>query len=186
MAVCSFKKKWLLLIIPIIIIINSFIVFPNYFEWVKSFNSPNSIGVDVTKLNLVDSTGKKIKLPDKGYLILDFWTTSCSQCFKKFPKFESLSNKYKDEKNIIFFAVNVPTKKDKNLEQIVERIQQEGYDFNKLYALSRKEIESSLKFNLYPQVFIIKNGKVVNTDLGINSSMVIINNLEYKIDKLLN
>ncbi|TYB73002.1 TlpA family protein disulfide reductase [Bizionia myxarmorum] len=179
----SYDKKWLIPIIPIIILFNSFVVFPNYFEWIKSFNSPDSIGTDISKLDLVDENGRKIVLPSEGYLVLDFWTTSCSQCFKKFPILDALSNKYQDDIN--FYAINVPTKKDKNLEQIVERIEREGYKFNKLYATNQKETQKLLNFNLYPQIFFIQDGKVINTELRLNNSLVYISNLEYEIQRLI-
>ncbi|MCB0450969.1 MAG: TlpA family protein disulfide reductase, partial [Confluentibacter sp.] len=175
----AFKKKWLWFIIPVIIILNSFVFFPNYFEWIQGYNSPKSIGVDISKLNLIDSNGEKANLPRQGIIVLDFWTTSCAQCFKKFPKFESLSNKYKDRNDIVFYAINVPTKKDKTLDQIVKKIERYNYKFNKLYAIDQSQTEKLLNFNLYPRTFIIKDGKVFNTKQKLNSSNIVINNLEY-------
>ncbi|MFD2552531.1 TlpA family protein disulfide reductase [Bizionia sediminis] len=179
----SFNKKLLLPLILIIIIFNSFFIFPNYFEFVLGTYHPKSIGVKINQISFTDKYGNLTQLDEKKIIVIDFWNTSCGACFKKFPKFNELTKKYQNYDNISFYAINVPTERDKNLEDISKKIESLNYSFNKLYAVDQKEIEKILDFNLYPKIFLIENGKVINTKLKLNEKEIIINNLEYELKK---
>ncbi|WP_316814464.1 redoxin domain-containing protein [Pedobacter nyackensis] len=53
---------------------------------------------DFTLTGFMDSTTKKVSLADfKGkWLVLDFWTRSCSSCISSFPKMNALQKEFKD------------------------------------------------------------------------------------------
>lgn len=182
----NLHKKWRLLLIIGLIFINSHLLFPNYFAFIISLETENVIGLKISELKLTDSNGNLVKLPEEGYLILDFWTTSCGVCFKEFPKFEAIAKKYENREDVHFYAINVPTRMDKSLEEIAARINRYNYDFKNLYAIDRKEVEALIETNTYPKILVIKNGEVIHSKLQIYSPQIIINNLEYELKKLLN
>ncbi len=92
-------------------------------------------------------------------LVIDFWTTSCAICFKKFPKLEELHAKIKGRTDIIAFAVNVPLKGDSKTEAI-SMIRERQYSFPILFAES-EPINMQFEFNAYPTVFIIRNEQII-------------------------
>jgi hypothetical protein len=72
------------------------------------------------------------------------------------------------------------------LERRVKIIENYNYSFHLLFAENRKVIENLLNFNQYPQIFLVKDGRVLRTDLSLNERHVIINNLDYELDRRLN
>lgn len=179
----AFKFKALFVILPIIIYLNSFLIFPNYFALIQGLNYPKSIGTKINSLNFIDKNQSIQLLDTNKTIVLDFWTTSCAQCFKKFPKFNNLTKTYENE-NLEFYVVNVPTRRDKSFDEIVLRIDTLGYSFKQLYIQDSQRVEDILDFNTYPKVLLIQNGIVKNTKLEVNDSKVIFNNLEYELKKM--
>lgn len=61
-----------------------------------------------------DKDGRQISMSDfKGkVVVLDFWTTSCGNCFKKFPRLNKAYHKMKNNKDMLLFAVNLPLRTD--------------------------------------------------------------------------
>lgn len=175
----ALRHKVLVPLVLLLIVVQSFIVMPNYREWIVGFNYPNSIGKPIENLKFVDKNSKYIDLPKKGIVILDFWSTSCGVCYKKFPILNDICKDNKDRKDIFFYAVNMPEKGDKSLLERAKKIETFGYDFETIYALDSKIIEKYLDFNLYPRVIVVKDGRVVETKLTVNDSWIFVNNLRY-------
>src|SRR5690606_11453789 len=99
----------LLLIFPI----NSFILFPNWLIYnIEAQSETIAVGTEIPNLNLIDQNGDRVELLENKMIILDFWTTNCGVCFKKFPDFERIMKKYDSNSNIVFYAVNMPIKRD--------------------------------------------------------------------------
>lgn len=180
-----YRKRWLLLVLPIVILINSTVIFPNYFEFIVGFQAPKSIDVDLTKLNVVDRDGNNVRINNKGVIILDFWTTTCGICFKKFPKFDELNRQFGGSDNIKFYSVNVPVKDNEPFEKIVNTIEKYNYSFGNLFATKRKRTEELLDIYAYPKLIILQNGKVSYTKFKVMTNpLIFINNLEYKLNSL--
>jgi thiol-disulfide isomerase/thioredoxin len=180
------KMKSLRVGLPLLLLfitVNSFVLFPNYFEQITGYRSPKSVGKNISSLKLLDENGDIAQLEYRGYIVLDFWTTSCGVCFKKFPLLNKLVHKYDEVK---FYAVNVPIDDEENLERRVKIIENYNYSFHLLFAENRKVIENLLNFNQYPQIFLVKDGRILRTDLSLNERHVIINNLDYELDRRLN
>lgn len=173
------------LLISFIIFFNSFFIFPNYFELVQVYKKIESIGTDVTKLNLVDENNNPTILTKEGILVIDFWNTTCGICFKKFPLFDEIAKNYNNRKDIQFIAINVPVKRDEELYYRANKINTFNYKFDKLYSIKKQEVEDLLNFNTYPHTLIVKNGKVIKSNLIINPKNVFINNLRYELKKII-
>src|SRR5215510_11038341 len=61
---------------------------------------------DIELRKLINYKSDKAKLSDfKGKsIILDFWTTYCSNCIFSFPKMDSLQNRFKNDLQIILIT----------------------------------------------------------------------------------
>lgn len=153
------KDKNLLKVILsfLLILITSNLFKDNFFSYYHNKNGQKD--VPFPKVSLTDSNKNKIILNKNKIIVLDFWSTSCSICFKKFPDLEDTFKKYQLNKDIEIYSLNVPLKNDdfQNTTKILDSI---GYSFPKLYAVSAKEIKDSLDIDSFPHLLIIKNGKI--------------------------
>ena len=141
-----------------------FMFFSGYDFWTHKVNYNTYTGKilrQVPAFQMEDENGKSVTHESfkNKTLVIDFWTTSCAICFKKFPKLETLHSKIKDRSDIVAFAVNVPIKGDSRL-QAVKMIRERGFSFPVLFA-DEKIINYQFEFNAYPSVFIIQNNKIV-------------------------
>lgn len=160
----------------------SFFLFPNFFAFYKNNNSNKND--KLPQITLIDKYNKKINLHRNKIIVLDFWSTSCGICFKKFPDLEDTYLKYKNNLNIEIYAVHVPTRDDK-FDLTIKILDSIGYKFPKLYSKSAKEIKDSLNIYSFPHLLIIKNGKIRFEGMLETKKTVIIYNIEDKLDKLL-
>ncbi|GAA3780524.1 hypothetical protein GCM10022271_10990 [Corallibacter vietnamensis] len=150
----------------------------NYFLNDKPFKNRPFVGFD-----LIDNDGKPIELPQNKVLVLDFWTTSCGVCFKKFPEFEKLFKEYKNDTKIEFYSINVPTKRDE-FTKTRELVNKLGYDFQTVYAKSKNDVESKLKISGYPSFMIVKDN-IIQFDGYLNiNPVVLVYNSKNELEKI--
>ncbi|MBC7525557.1 MAG: TlpA family protein disulfide reductase [Flavobacterium sp.] len=159
-----------------------FFVFPNYFIYYHNHNAEkNSL---FNSIDLLNDQKKPFNISNDKIVVLDFWTTSCGICFKKFPDLEIEYQKYKLNKNVKIYAVNVPIKGDK-FDDTIKILDSIGYTFPKLYAKSFQQIETNLKFNTFPHLLIIKDGRIRYDGFLITSEESRLYNIDDEIEKLL-
>ncbi len=91
-------------------------------------------------------------------IVLDFWHTGCGVCFEKFPVLQSKFDKYKNVKNIEFYAVDIHIKRD-SINQAKNMIKRLKYTFPVLVIND----SSAKAFNVHcvPATLIIRNGKEI-------------------------
>lgn len=81
--------------------------------------------------------GKSIKQTLANYkgklLILDFWATWCSSCFSKFPRLDSLQQKYPNELAIVLVN-KITSDKDTNVVKQAFDKHAKGFAFNTVMA----------------------------------------------------
>lgn len=118
-------------------------------------------------------------------IVLDFWNSNCANCFKAFPKFEEVKNHYKNNPDIVFYAVNVLEPNKNNRNKSINDLKQ-LYTFNNLIAAD--DVAEKLNFNSVPSYFIIdKNQKIRYNFSAINfDENVIYNNFYTIIEQLQN
>lgn len=87
-------------------------------------------------LNVADysfeDSHKNFKLKElKGeYIVLDFWGSHCSSCFKSFPKLQEMHEKYKSDSTIVIASVFLKNdRKDEDIKTGQKLITDRGYDF---------------------------------------------------------
>jgi thiol-disulfide isomerase/thioredoxin len=139
------------------------------------------------EIKWIDENFKTYELPKDKIVVLDFWTSSCSVCFKKFPQMNTLYNKFKNNNQIVILAVNVPLGTE-TFEERKDIFNDENLDFKSIYAVSMKDVQNQLQFNTYPNIVILNNNKIVyNGYIEPTSNLLSYNylNVEDEINKLL-
>ncbi len=179
-----YTKKNIIIVIASLTLFYSvgFILFPNIFIYIQ--NKSAVVDKRLPSVTITDKYLKKEDLDKNKIIVLDFWSTSCSICFAKFPDLERTYLKYKNNPNVSIYAVNVPLKNDvfNKTTKILDSI---GYQFPKLYAKSGKEMNDSLNIVSFPHLLILKNGKIRYDGILETDKNVYFYNIESQIEKLL-
>ena len=176
------KKNYLILLFVLILFpILGHYILPNQ---IVLFNNISARKIKEFKgITLVNKEGDTIQLEKNKIIALDFWTTSCGVCFKKFPDLERISLEFKDNPDVKFYSVNVPLKRD-NFEQTVNLVDSLNYKFQTVYATSIDE-SRKLGIRAYPHLIILKDGKVHYDGRLETDETIFINNLEAEVKRLI-
>ncbi len=178
------RAVWLsVFIIPFFAFV-AYIIFPNWFSFYV--NKEAHIVRPFPEISLVDVNKKKVDLPKDKIIVLDFWTTSCTSCFKKFPAFEQAYLTYRDNPNVLFYSVNVPIKRD-TFKKTTDIVKQLDYEFYTVYSVDNDSIIrfQKLKFKGYPRLYILKNNMIVYQGSLVIEKGVFIHSLEKEIKRAL-
>lgn len=83
----------------------------------------------IEKLNggFVDMANMKGKI-----IVLDFWATWCAPCKAAMPGMQMVVNKYKDDKDVVFFFVSTMESDPKYKEKIRDFMKEKNYNFEVL------------------------------------------------------
>lgn len=128
-----------------------------YFERPKDHN----VKYNFPYIKLLDKDSMPRDIERQKIEVVDFYSSYCGICFKKFPEYERLKQKYNSDTNVKFYAIHVGYEKD-TFSNSIKLLDGYSYTFNKLYSISRNEIRDSLGFESFPQLFIIKNGQIIH------------------------
>lgn len=161
--------------------ITSIYILPNIVT--LSLNQNKIKGQQFPNIEFVNENKKQITINSNKIVLLEFWNSKCGICFKKFPDLEKLYLKYKRNKNVQIFSVNILLPSD-NFEKVSQLVK--DYDFPIIYAVSENEIFSKLNFNYVPYCIIIKNNKIRYAGVFRIDNDRIVGNTENEIEKLLN
>lgn len=94
-------------------------------------------------------------------VLLDFWTTTCLPCFRKFPELEKVYNKYKNDSTVLIYAANLYFEGD-SLRQCFNMIHDRGYTFPVLMTKDIVTITEHYKVNSVPTTILISpDGNII-------------------------
>ncbi len=178
------KKTWwsILIAIPISCFIG-FVLFPNWFSFHTNYNS--HVNRPFPTWELIDEYGENVTLEKDKIIILDLWNKYCGVCIRNMPTFENEYLKYKSNSKISFYSVYVPLKENSFLGA-VEFTKNLGYSFPTIYS---KQLDSiigkKLGYHGYPQLFILKDGKIRYSGDFITNPLISVHSLENEIERLL-
>lgn len=178
-------KSWSYKIIyPILLVFVGLYGFSNLWYFIYNFNAKERI--DSPRMVFYDDENTEIRLDTvkNKIIVLDFWTTNCGNCFKKFPDYEKIYFNYKNNPKVNMYVLNIPTIKD-TTGHAKKMIDKYNYQFNKLYADS-DSIPKEFKFNGYPHLIIIKNGEVRFNGTPNTDKKLFIKDIRAEIEILLN
>lgn len=133
-------------------------------------------------IDFINSVQEKVEFK-KRYTVLDFWTTNCAICFQKFPFFDEINLKYKNNE-IDFFSVHVPLPKEK-FEDIHAIVDSLDYSYETIYSKSIKEVDDSLGINSFPHILILENDQIIYSGWMMTKQNIWGDNFEEQITELL-
>ncbi|MEG0926809.1 MULTISPECIES: TlpA family protein disulfide reductase [Chryseobacterium] len=156
-------KRWLLLlIIPIGVILISLWVFrPNNTE----ASVPNQKSAAGTS-GIQDSPFQKEYLNKGGITVVNVWATWCKPCLQEMPVFQKIIT---ENRNVKFVFLSLDEDPEKLKTYLSKHTINDITFQNKGYIEAIKEFlggDGILGYNVIPQTFIIKDGKVVDKNLG--------------------
>lgn len=155
------KTKQLFIVITLILLLSSW-----EFTGKRLFTNKMNFGTFDQKvltfypsIELTDSSTLALKTSDTDkIIILDFWNSGCSPCFRLFPIINSVNRKI-DSNKFDIRLVNIPVNGEKKEDnyRILNRF---PYTLKQLFA-EDEYVADSFKIVSYPTTLIIKNNKIV-------------------------
>lgn len=168
--ILTLKKKKTRIIVTVVSI--PIILFCSiFFNKIWSYKIDYGIFSGVIHKNEVpDISGRDIhgdKISTKSYknklVLLDFWHTECSACFKRFPTLQLISDKYRKDTTVVIIAVNTPLKKD-SVTQAFDMMRERKYTF-KTIVLQNNQTTSKIGVKYYPTTVILDTeGNLIFTE----------------------
>ncbi len=175
------KSLWIPIFSFILFPLVGHVIFPNFL--VLQNNIGARTNKEFMKLSLINKDQETVELDKSKIIVLDFWTTSCGVCFKKFPDLEKYYLEYKDNPNVEFYSINVPLERDK-FNKVIKLVENLNYKFPTLYATSINEVEN-IGIYSYPHLIILKNGKLRYDGRLETDKYIFVNHLKSEINNLL-
>ena len=176
------KSRLSLLVIIGVILIVVFVVLPRYRQnqSTPGLNKPapqfELSWLDGNKLTSADLTGK--------VAVIDFWATWCPPCQQEFPEFQKLYEKYKDNSQVAFVAVNSSWRND-TPEKAKAFLQDKSYVIPAAYDDGGK-VAQQFQVTGIPTTFVLdKKGIVRLTNVGFDDTQDFVAQMSSKIDGLL-
>jgi len=135
------------------------------------------------RLLVQDAKGNKLTLHElRGkVVILDLWFSGCAICFDEFPKFQALSDQYKNRKDVFVASLNLPLPNE-SLGKPFKLVN--GYNFNKLVALDNIESDK-WRVQAFPALLIFdKDGTLRYQGANNMEINALLNNVPKMIQSL--
>jgi thiol-disulfide isomerase/thioredoxin len=114
----------------------------------------------------------KLILPQKKYVLIDFWFSRCKPCLEQIPVLKDIYNKNRD----IFEIIAVSTDRSENIEVWKKRINEKEInwinylDENGTFALSQK-------INSFPTNFLLdEKGYIIKKNISLEELKELLNN----------
>ena len=107
--------------------------------------------VSTLKINTSDGI-TALKNIESKYILLDFWSSKCGFCYKKFPELQALYEKKYD--NMTIASVFVPYQKEQisDGKSIIDKL---GYTFPVWSVSPQDTLLNVLKINGYPTIILL-------------------------------
>ncbi|MTI40892.1 TlpA family protein disulfide reductase [Fulvivirga lutimaris] len=155
----SFKLPMFLSIIPLTLtiglagIIHSKIYFGSVDGQLKGIEAPVFNVLDKSD-NVINNDFIKNKI-----VVMDFWFVSCPTCWVKFPELQRIHEKYSENDQVVFYAVNRPMYND-GPDQLFTAIEKKNYTFP--VVRGSEELMNDFGIAYYPTTIIIDaNGNII-------------------------
>lgn len=141
------------------LVVGGFCIFVGHRYWLEYVTFEPIPKVQVASFTIRDSTGNTtLGDIENKYILLDFWNSKCSICYKKFPNLQKLYENRKDK--IIIASVFVPFKNEQQAygQTIIDKY---GYTFPVWSVTTKDTLLSVLEINRYPTVILLDKNKNV-------------------------
>lgn len=118
-------------------------------------------------------------------IVLDFWASWCGPCKKEFPELEKIYTKYKNNKEVVFFAVNVDGKNETH-EKASRFISESGLDLPFVFDIKASAAKKFQVQGLPTIIIMDKYGVVRYIHQGYEGSENFRKTMISRLDALLN
>ena len=120
-------------------------------------------------------------------LVIDFWNSSCGACIRKFPDFEKVVKKYRDNDQVEFMCLNLKLERDSlgNLIKLTDRL---GYKIPFYFTDDSISgfLTDTLNIGYVPHLMIYDmTGNLVYSGRLVTDKKIITGNIYYMIDDLM-
>ena len=173
---------YLIVVFPILYLNHTYI-YPNSFSYFSFNHLP--INKQLPLVKFINKDKETFTLSKDKIVVLDFWSTSCGICYKKFPEFEKMYQQYKDNPNIEFYAIHVSYERDK-FEKVIKLLDKYEYNFPLIYSIDSKSVEDKLEVRHFPTTILIKNSVIRYKGFLVTNKNVITGNTIRQLESLLN
>ncbi len=132
---------------------------------------------------LPDMNGNMISLASlKGKVVMvDFWATWCGPCVSEIPHLIKLYEKYKDNRDVVFYGIDV----NENKTVIDKYMKEKGFSFNVLLGEGTK-VQENYQVTGIPTKFLIdREGRIQFKHVGYSAKSDVVAELSKEIDELL-
>lgn len=152
-------SRW---VIPILFAVFYFTAFPQiYDQWHFYRNFGKMSALESTPAPMWTATtadGQEMSPAhtENEILIFDFWNEWCGACYKKFPEVKQLKERFAQDKNIRFIALNVPA--------VNPSPDFDPFAIEKEYGLEvwegSRELAERFGIQVYPTIVVIKSDSI--------------------------
>jgi thiol-disulfide isomerase/thioredoxin len=130
----------------------------NFFKTGNKISSFNERDINGNKFNLKELAGKIV--------VLNFWFINCPPCRLEMPELNALTDKYRDNKEVVFIAIALDEKYDIN-----EFLKTNPFRYNIID--NGRYLASRYGINSFPTNLVLdKQGKVLFHSSGYARNMV--------------
>lgn len=116
-------------------------------------NSKNLIVYDFKTKKNINISNLKSKI-----IVLDYWNNNCAPCYKKFPSYKKLENKFKSNNNILFLTIN---SFEENNEILEGKLIMDSLKYNFKNYFQNRKISEKLNVQSFPTILVLKNGRII-------------------------
>ena len=96
-------------------------------------------------------------------IVLSFWATWCIPCLNELATFNDNYADWKQKYQFDFYAISVDD--DRTAKKVQPMVNGKNWDFNVLLD-TNQDFKRSLNVTNIPQIFVIKNGKIIYKKTG--------------------
>lgn len=139
---------------------------------------PNQKATDHLQFRLTRLNGSEVRLADfKGKVVVaNFWATWCGPCRIEMPELERAMEKYKDDKDVVFLAINT----DDDREGVDSFVKGQKLKLPVVYA---NQLDSFFGINTIPTTLIFdRSGQVSYRQSGFNTNADFVAAISERID----
>ncbi len=173
------KKKGVVSVVSVYVIF-LFMGYVGSLNWVVYLADKNTT-YDLSSIGNISFISRdNLKITEQDFqnknVVLYFWSTTCSVCYKKFPQLEKIHKEFKNRDDFMLYAVCcINPKIDEEKEKA--KAMKVKYDFPIVFAES-SIYRDLLNIHSFPQVILIdKSGKIIHHGDLIYDPLVYVKNI---------